>query len=249
MILSTDTYKIFSDFYDSYVGKFNEDFDFYKTFCNKSDSIIEIGCGTGRILDYFLNQDYKIIGVDVSEEMLNKAKNKLDKWIIKGHLELYNYDFTNGGFKDSFDKALITFYTFNYIIDKPQDFLSNVYDSLNSNGLLLMDLFYPTVMYDKSIDNVWIKKDYNINGLNISIEDNRRVVDNIERRQQIFKLNGKEIGINTDRKYYNPADIKGFLTKVGFKDIQLSLDYDIYGFKDELNEQQLKKNFIVKAKK
>ena len=249
MILSTDTYKIFSDFYDSYVGKFNEDFDFYKTFCNKSDSIIEIGCGTGRILDYFLNQDYKIIGVDVSEEMLNKAKNKLDKWIIKGHLELYNYDFTNGGFKDSFDKALIAFYTFNYIIDKPQDFLSNVYDSLNSNGLLLMDLFYPTVMYDKSIDNVWIKKDYNINGLNISIEDNRRVVDNIERRQQIFKLNGKEIKINTDRKYYNPADIKGFLTKVGFKDIQLSLDYDIYGFKDELNEQQLKKNFIVKAKK
>jgi ubiquinone/menaquinone biosynthesis C-methylase UbiE len=78
MIHSIDTYKAFSDFYDSYVGKFNEDFDFYKTYCNKSDSIIEIGCGTGRILDYFLKQNYKITGVDISDEMLNKAKDKLD---------------------------------------------------------------------------------------------------------------------------------------------------------------------------
>jgi hypothetical protein len=112
-----------------------------------------------------------------------------------------------------------------------------------------MDLFYPSTMYDKYIDNQWIKKNYNTNGLQISIDDNRRVLDNIERRQQIFKINGKEIEIKTDRKYYSPTDIKGLLTKIGFKDIQLSLNYDLYGFKRNLDNKQLKRNFIVKAKK
>ena len=55
---SKETYKIFSDFYDMYVGQFSEDLEFYKTYCSKSDKIIEIGCGTGRILEYFLKSDY-----------------------------------------------------------------------------------------------------------------------------------------------------------------------------------------------
>jgi SAM-dependent methyltransferase len=249
MISSTDTYKIFSDFYDLYVGKFSDDLDFYKFYCNPSDKIIEVGCGTGRILEFFLKQDYKIVGVDVSQEMLDKANGKLSQWINSDNLKLFNHDFTFHRFNDSFDKVLLTFYTFNYIIDKPSDFLHNIYDSININGLLLMDLFYPTTFSNKSIDNTWIQKDYTISETVIKIKDNRHVIDNIERRQQIFNINDNEIKIDTDRKYYSPSDIKGLLEKVGFKNIQLTLDYDFSAFSNMIDERDLKTNFIIKATK
>jgi SAM-dependent methyltransferase len=229
------------------VGKFCDDLDFYKFYCNPSDKIIEVGCGTGRILEFFLKQDYKIVGVDVSQEMLDKANGKLFHWINSNNLMLFNHDFTFHRFNDIFDKVLLTFYTFNYIIDKPSDFLHNIYDSLNVNGLLLMDLFYPTTFNNKAIDNTWIQKDYAINDNVIKIKDNRHVIDNVERRQQIFNINDNEIKIDTYRKYYSPLDIKGLLENAGFKDIQFSLNYDFSLFSSKIEERDLKTNFIIKA--
>jgi ubiquinone/menaquinone biosynthesis C-methylase UbiE len=249
MINSTDTYKTFSNFYDLYVGKYGDDFDFYKTYCKPSDKIIEVGCGTGRILEFFLKQEYKIVGVDVSQEMLDKANEKLSKWINTDSLKLVNHDFTYYRFNDSFDKVLLTFYTFNYIISKPLDFLHNIYNSLNENGLLLMDLFYPTTFYDKSIDNVWVQKDYSVNETCIQIKDNRHVIDNIERRQQIFNIDGSKIKIDTDRKYYSPSDIKELLVIAGFKNIEFALNYDLSGFSSMIEERYLKTNDIIKATK
>ena len=131
---SNETYKIFSGFYDIYVGKFNKDLKFYKSYCDKYDKIIEIGCGTGRILEYFLESGYTIEGLDVSQEMLDKAKAKLSKWINTGKLKLFKHDFSSGKLDNKYDKALVSFYTFNYIIEKPAGFLRNVYESLNKNG-------------------------------------------------------------------------------------------------------------------
>lgn len=245
----TETYRMFADFYDLYVGNFTDDLDFYKTYCDRSNRIIEIGCGTGRILEYFLRSDFQLVGVDASQEMLRKAEEKLSFWTKSGKLRLYRHDFANEKLNDNFDRALLTFYTFNYVIDQPAAFLKNVYRSLDDNGLILIDLFYPNSLYDKTIDNVWIERDYSIDGNSIRIRDNRHVVDDIERRQQIFLVNNREIKIDTDRKYYTPGEMKGLLEKAGFKDIMLSPEYDLSGFKSMIDESELKKNYIVKARK
>lgn len=249
MINSVDTYKQFSEFYDLYVGKFSDDLDFYKTFCSKSDKIIEIGCGTGRILEFFLQQDYSIVGVDVSQEMLDKAAIKLSKWIAAKKLTLINHDFTSGMINASFDKALLTFYTFNYIIEKPVDFLRYIHESLNDNGLLLMDLFYPVTLLDKTIQDKWVLKEFSIEGMKVKIKDNRRVVNNIERRQQIFCINDSEIKIDTDRKYYSPAEMLEFLQLAGFKDVKFALGYSYSNFAGFISENDLKVNYIIKAQK
>jgi SAM-dependent methyltransferase len=249
MINSIATYKIFADFYDFYTGKFNSDFNFYQSYSKKSDKIIEIGCGTGRILNYFLQKDYYMTGVDVSPEMLDKAEIKLKKWIRAGKLTLINHDFTLNCLKNRFDKALLTFYTFNYIIEEPVEFLRNIYDSLSNQGLILLDLFYPNSLFDKTIDNKWIEKKIISEGQEIKIMDNRRLIKKIEHRQQIFFIRDQEIKVDTDRKYYSPIELKEHLKTAGFTDILFSLDYDLAGFKNEIDENKLYQNYIVIGKK
>jgi ubiquinone/menaquinone biosynthesis C-methylase UbiE len=44
----------------------------------KHESILEFGCGSGRIGQYFINNDYNYTGLDRSENMVNTFKNLLN---------------------------------------------------------------------------------------------------------------------------------------------------------------------------
>ena len=244
-----ETYKILADLYELYVGKFDYDFDFYKSFCNNSDKIIEIGCGTGRILDILLRKGCKVTGADISQEMLNKAYEKLGEWINTDKLTLINHDFSTKKLYNRFDKALLTYYTFNYILDNPVDFLKNIHYSLNNNGLLLMDLFYPNPLFDNSINGRWIVKEYNIDETIMKIFDNRTMFNDIELRRQIFNFKGAGTKIDTSRKYYSPVELKELLNSAGFKKVEFAYDYDYCEFKPMIDESKLNNNYIVKAEK
>lgn len=245
---STDTYKIFSDFYDLYIGKFDSDLDFYKSYCNKTDKILEIGCGTGRILNVLLQEGCRLTGIDISLEMLDKAREKYYHQIQNGKLVLINHNFETDRCSDHFDRILLTFYTFNYILNRPVDFLSNIKSSINENGLLLMDLFYPNALYDKTIDGKWIDKELCIDGQTNKIRDCRTMDKDIEHRQQVFSINDTETIIDTVRKYYSPSTLKDMLETAGFSNIEFSYDYDHRKFAETIDESGLTNNYIVKAK-
>lgn len=70
-------YNIWADQYDSNENK-TRDLDAKATIktLNKFDfsKVIELGCGTGKNTNYLLKRADKIIGMDFSQEMLNKAK-------------------------------------------------------------------------------------------------------------------------------------------------------------------------------
>ena len=246
---SNATYKIFADFYDLYIGGFDADFEFYKSYCHKTDKILEVGCGTGRILNVLLQKGCKVIGVDISQEMLDKAGGKYSSSITSGNLTLINHNFITHKFAEQFDKILLTFYTFNYVLEEPVQFIKNIYDSLAKNGLLFIDLFYPNSLFDKSISGKWICKEYEINGCPIEIRDCRTIDNDIEYREQIFIIEGVETKIDTKRKYYSPSSLREILTSAGFQDIVFSYNYDYDKFEKIIDEDKLTSNYIVKVKK
>lgn len=217
--------------------------------CALEDKIIEIGCGTGRILNYFLQSGFNITGIDVSNEMLDVAKEKLNTWIRSNKLVLLNHDFSNGSLAGQFDKALVTFYTFNYIIHDPVTFLKNVYNSLAENAIIVLDLFYPQSIVKKNLENKWTEQSFEISNRKINLEDKRWMEDNIERRIQIYRENSKEIQIDTERKYYRPIEMKEILEQSGFKNIIFSMTFKNDKFTKEIEEKNLIKNHIVKAEK
>ncbi|MBN2520560.1 MAG: hypothetical protein JXB17_08660, partial [Bacteroidales bacterium] len=57
-----ETYRNFARYYDIYVTGFTGDLEMYRKFCKPGENILEIGCGTGRILEFLLKEGHQITG-------------------------------------------------------------------------------------------------------------------------------------------------------------------------------------------
>ena len=70
--------------------------------CEKSDKILDVGCGTGNYTIEISKNDFEIVGIEPSEKMLSEAKTKNQKinW-VQGVAE--NIPFEN----ESFDVVTI----------------------------------------------------------------------------------------------------------------------------------------------
>jgi ubiquinone/menaquinone biosynthesis C-methylase UbiE len=265
-----ETYKKFAEYYDLYVGDFKDDLNVYSSFCEKDDKILEVGCGTGRVLKHLLNKGLtNITGVDTSEEMLTVAQKKLNKYLEGNILTLKKHDFTKIPLQKGFDKAFITFYTFNYIINKPDKFLRNIYLSMANNSLIIIDLFYPRLFSDPESDNIWKESEFKT-GANkvITIRDKRVFDGEFEERVQVFVEGDRTTTIETCRKYYSREEVKKLLHDANFRKIKFihgySLgdssntdeDYPLLGYNEfnldsskYKNREEAKSNFVVYAHK
>lgn len=268
---TVETYKKFAEYYDAYVGDFNDDSNMYLSFCEKGDKILEVGCGTGRVLKYLLDKGLtNITGVDISDEMLAMAQKKLNKYLKINTLTLKKHDFAEEALKASFNKAFITFHSFNYIINKPDKFLRNIYLSMTDNSLIVIDLFYPRLFSDPESDNVWTEREIKneINNKTITLRDKRVFDGEFEERVQVFVEGEKTTTIETIRKYYSREEIEKLLLGAGFGNIKiiqgysigdsgkLIEDYPLLGFNEfnidpnkYTNREEVKHNFVVYAHK
>lgn len=75
-----NSYNSWADQYDTNINKTRdlESIALQKTlFCKDFNSCLEIGCGTGKNTGWLLQRTNFLIGIDISEEMLRKAKEKI----------------------------------------------------------------------------------------------------------------------------------------------------------------------------
>lgn len=244
---SEDTYRKFVRYYDSYVKGFGEDLELYRSFCKESDNILEVGCGTGRILEYLLNTGYKVTGVDISEEMVELAREKLSFFLKSGALKLRKRSLADKPLPEQFNKALVTFYTFNYVLEKPEAFLENIYLSMTDSGSIIMDLFYPRTRINPNLENTWTFHALLHENKMIEYKDKRRLIGDTEERIQVFIENGEETKIKTYRKYYSKNTVRRMLENTGFGDIRFSNSYNIGSFKKAEDAEPVSGNFLVRA--
>jgi len=265
-----EAYNKFSKYYDAYVNDFKDDLNLYKSFCDRKDKILEVGCGTGRVIKYLLDNGLNnITGVDISEEMLALARMKLDKYINNNTLTLENHDFANEPLKRNFDKVFITYYTFNYIIDKPDKFLKNIYLSMKNNSLITIDLFYPILFSDPESDNVWSERKIEFGeNKSIMLREKRSYDGHFEERVLVFVEDGKATTVETSRRFYSREDIEKLLHDAGFRNIKViygyslgdsnksTEDYPLQGYNEfnvdldkYANREEAKLNFVVYAHK
>jgi len=135
--LSSDRY---ADFYGMEMDEFILDIQFYKEHCSQGSSILELGCGTGRISRALASSGYSVVGLDISSSMLNKAAH------CPGVSPLYVcMDMTKMAFLRKFDHILIPYNSLNLLRDEGSitKCLQQAHDFLKPGGTLLLQLYLP----------------------------------------------------------------------------------------------------------
>ena len=249
------TYSLFAKFYDAYVGDYNLDLPLYSALASKTQSpILEIGCGTGRVLLPLLQAGHVVTGVDISEEMLRLAQDKLQKNHQGGRCKLVNHNFVDQALPQVYGLALVTFYTFNYLLS-PEDqraFLNHVAESLLPGAVIVFHLFYPHTLSHPETNGKWMDKgQYPVGGEMILLQDFRRMVDEHreERIQAFIYATGHREEIHTLRRYVTPGEIYRLLIDAGFAAPVLINNFDLQCLTLLQPDMETKGDFVVMAKK
>jgi SAM-dependent methyltransferase len=249
------TYARFSEFYDAYVGDYDQDIPLYLDLASGVRSrILEIGFGSGRVLLPLLRAGHKVTGVDISEAMLRLAKDKLNKNYLGEKCTLLIHNFVEHPLPQIFGLALITFYTFNYLL-YPGDqkaFLKHVAESLLPGSVIALHLFYPNPLLHPEIAGQWIDKGpYRVAGELFFLEDYRRMADEHqeERIQAFTSKSGERDEILTKRRYVSQSEMYRLLIDSGFAAPVLIKNFDLHGRTLLQPDGQTNGDFVVLAKK
>lgn len=217
----------FSEVYDILMNDVPYDrwVDFLDTELKNKRNILEIGCGTGEITKRLGDRNYKITAVDLSENMLVKAYEKLR---TMSNIRIMKGDGRNITIDKKFDAVVSTCDVINYLLDIEdlRKYLNNSYKLLNEDGKLIFDIssYYKLknilgsntfVHEEKGIFYAWenifdVKKEFLEMSINFFIEE-----EGIYRRVTELQK----------QRAYKEDKIVAELEKIGFKDIKIYDDY------------------------
>ena len=167
---------------------------------------------------------------------------------------LLNHNFVVNALPQEYGLALVTFYTFNYLLsqDQQQAFLTHVAASLRPGAIIALHLFYPSVLLHPETAGKWINKGhYAIDNQTVLLHDFRCMVDeHTEERLQAFQYeSGHREEIRTLRRLVTQAEIYQLLISSGFVAPVLIANFDLQCLTPMHPDMETNKKFVVMAEK
>lgn len=149
--IQMDEYDFVSQFYDSVDPYRNrKDVGFFVDAAKESKGpILEVGCGTGRILIPTAREGLKITGLDLSTAMLAQCREKLAKepWQLQERAVLIQADMRHFDLSESFGLITIPFRPFQHLVSVEDQIacLTCIHRHLALEGTFILDLFNPSI--------------------------------------------------------------------------------------------------------
>ncbi len=144
-----EIYTIIAEFYDHVVPyRDRKDVDFFVEMATESGGpMLEIGCGTGRVLIPTARAGIEIVGLDLSPAMLSVCRRKLESesGAVQARVRLVEGDMRHFHVGGEFALATMPFRSFQHLIavDEQTACLRGVHRHLADGGRLILDLFNP----------------------------------------------------------------------------------------------------------
>ena len=141
-----DDFDRYARFYDLDYGDRDDDLLMIEQFAARCGSpILELACGTGRILLPLARQGYRLTGVDVSPAMLAVARRKVAAEGLAERITLVQADMRHLDLGTRFNLAFVAANSFMHLltIDDQLAALARIHAHLNPGGLLVLLLFNP----------------------------------------------------------------------------------------------------------
>lgn len=147
----------FARFYDTIYQHVRNSIDkefFLRHITESQGKVLEIGVGTGRLFTDALKKGADIYGIDISENMLDVLKNKLDS---NQQYRISNQSITNFHFDFHFNLIIAPFRVIMHVLDKKEQIqsINNIFYHLEHGGTFIFDAFVPDLgQLLNGLDNV-----------------------------------------------------------------------------------------------
>ncbi len=136
-------YDLIAPFYDSEHANFDEDLDMYRNFAELSSGpLLELACGSGRLLLPLAREGYTLSGVDTSERMLALARQRLQQARVDASVTLIQQDMCTLHHPHTFSLAFVALGSFAHLITRKaqQQALAAVRAHLPVGGTFIVDI-------------------------------------------------------------------------------------------------------------
>ena len=155
-------YELFGWDYEHHCPLGEKEMAWYKKFLRKTGGpVLELACGTGRLLISIAREGYEVVGIDLSMGMLHLAKERLSQLPleVQKRIRLYNRDMSNFQLDQQFGFIIIADNSLRELTTKEQQLscLKCVDHHLQPGGKFLVTVrrFDPTKFKNGRRDIPW----------------------------------------------------------------------------------------------
>jgi ubiquinone/menaquinone biosynthesis C-methylase UbiE len=134
--------------YDLKYKELVDDIPFYLKMAEKyGDPVLELACGTGRITIPLAEKGFDVIGLDISEPMLDLAKKKATEKEV--NVDWVKADCRSFKFDKKFNLIIFPFNSIAHLhdLESINACFSRVKEHLTENGRFIVDFFNPRLDY------------------------------------------------------------------------------------------------------
>lgn len=235
-----DFYAEVARYYDSENVGLIEDFGAYELLAERfGQPVLDVGCGTGRITLQLAEQGFEVMGLDVSEKMLERAKEHATK---RGgnasKVEWVHGDMREVELGRKFGLAMFSFSGFMHLLEHSEQLrtLKRIFKHLKAGGGVAIDIANPIDIF--RVDDV---KSLVIERLFVDAETGHSVMQNslagFDRVSQIMSLTWVYDRIDDEGlvhralvpqrvRYTLASEMRLLLQMAGFEQIEVYGDYD-----------------------
>jgi SAM-dependent methyltransferase len=244
--MTTDAYAALPALYDLEHDSFGDDVDFYLNFVEAAgDPVLELGCGTGRLLVPIADAGFHVTGVDRSAPMLARAEARIRAAGHEPRVRLHRGEMSDlsavpGG---PFGVAIVALNGLQHVADPGQQrrTLSSILKSLDPRGQLLIDVLNPTPDALRALDHSLVHEGtwFAENGVRVDKLAARRVSPATqtiatELWYDLTATDGslRRIATTLTMRYLHRAELELMLELAGFAEWQFYGSYDLDPFDD-----------------
>ncbi len=229
MASSYDTIPDFGLLYDSvplYAAR--QDIGFYVAEAKATrGNVLEVGCGTGRILLPIARADSTITGIDGSKQMLERCRANLsaEPAAVQSRVRLAQHDMRDFSLGAQFALIIAPFRVVQHLttIDDQLRFLAAVARHLTPQGRLVFDVFNPR--FDLLVTAGGAEREDTPEQRLANGRTFRRTyrivrvrwIDQVSEAELVYYVDGKRFVQAFEMRWYLAAELRHLLARAGFR--------------------------------
>jgi SAM-dependent methyltransferase len=239
-------YAKIARFYDWENADFTEDLAFWGDLARERGApVLELGCGSGRVLLYLAREGFEAVGVDSSPEMIALARRRLAKQSsIAGRIQLIEADFRRLELGKTFPLVIAPFNTFSHLTDRSDiaAVLKAISTHLEPAGAFVLALPNPIPIFSSPPEGLVLERSFRDEERNVTVQQFSSLrVDRVAQLGHVTWIYDEIDSAGTvtrttvpmTLRYFFPNEIPPLLEPAGLRLQHLWGDYDRSPFAED----------------